>query len=80
MQFRIGLMSVLQCIKMFPSSFKTIVASKSGGIGAKKDQMTLLLENIVKVFMGRGGSDESIVNAALQILCLLFKVKDKTRL
>jgi len=37
MQFRIAIMTVLQCIKMFPSSFKTIVANRQGGVGSKKD-------------------------------------------
>lgn len=80
MQFRVALVTVLQCIKLFPSSFKTIVANRSGGVGSKKDTVTTLLENTIKVFMGKGGSDESIVNTALQVLCLLFKSKDKSKL
>ena len=64
---------------MFPSTFKTIVGSRSGGVGSKKDQLTSILENIVRIFMDKGGLDSTIVESSLRILCLLFKSRDKSK-
>ena len=68
---------VMVAAKLFPSSFKNILAGRQGV--SKKDNVTAVLEVIVKVFLPMGQAGSTIVDMALQILCLLFKSRDKPR-
>lgn len=72
-----ALKGILISAKLFPSSFKNILAGRQGV--TKKDNVTAVLEAIVKVFLPIGHSGSTITDIALQILCLLFKSRDKPR-
>jgi len=48
--------------KLFPSSFKNILAGKQG---SKKDHVTSVLEHTVRLFLPLGHSGASIVDATL---------------
>jgi len=60
---------------MFPSSLKNIVSSK--GNNTVKDHITLLIENMIKQVMNY---DTTLTEYCLQLICLLFKSKEKSRL
>ncbi|CDW87862.1 UNKNOWN [Stylonychia lemnae] len=74
-QVRMAIKSILSCVQMFPSSLKNIVSSK--GNNAQKDHITVLIENLVKQTMQ---NDTVIADYCLQLLCLLFKSKEKSKL
>lgn len=76
-QFQVAMKGVMVAAKLFPSSFKNILAGRQGV--SKKDNVTAVLEGIVKVFLPMGQAGSTIVDMALQILCLLFKSRDKPR-
>ena len=48
-QMQVALKGVLVATKLFPSSFKNILAGKQGV--SKKDNVTAVLENVLKIFM-----------------------------
>ena len=72
-----ALKGILVAAKLFPSSFKNILAGRQGV--TKKDNVTSVFEGIVKIFLPLGHSGSTITDIALQILCILFKSRDKPR-
>ena len=48
-QMQVALKGVLISTKLFPSSFKNILAGKQGV--TKKDNVTAVLESIVRIFL-----------------------------
>ena len=51
-QFQVAMKGVMVAAKLFPSSFKNILAGRQGV--SKKDNVTAVLEGIVKVFLPMG--------------------------
>lgn len=85
--FKIIMNALLECVKLFPSSFKQIVgAQRSNGPNTKdnlmrnqkgKDQVGALIEDIIRIFLK---SCSSISEIALRLLCQLsYKAKDKSK-
>ena len=77
-----ALKAILQSTQMFPSSLKNIVSSKQGGGAGNsgsfgKDHLTTQLETFIKYLMPVDGI---AANHCLELLCLVFKSKDKSRL
>lgn len=68
---------LLIATRLFPSSFKNILAGKQGGV--KKDNVTQVLENLIKLFLPLGPSGATVVDIAAQLLCILYKSRDKPR-
>ena len=47
MQFRNAMKAIVVCTELFPSSLKNIIAKS----GAKKDNVTSVIENIIRIFL-----------------------------
>ena len=64
---------------MFPSCLKNIISSKNPGGGGHttKDHLTTQFELLIKQLMPY---DPLTADYCLQLLCILFKSKDKSRL
>eukprot|EP00347_Sterkiella_histriomuscorum_P004192 403361395 len=82
MQIRMALSAILKITQMFPSTLKNIVSSKlSGGQGNQgsfqKDHLTTQFELLIKQLLT---IDITSADYCVQLLCLLFKSKDKSRL
>ena len=69
---------MLVSARLFPSSFKNILAGRQGL--TKKDNVTSVLESILKLFLPLGPSGSQITDMTLQLLCILFKSREKPRL
>jgi hypothetical protein len=62
--------------RLFPSSFKNILAGKQG---LKKDNVTLAFEQLVKNYAPLGYSCREATDLSLQLLSLLWKSREKPR-
>lgn len=81
MQMRVAVNSFLKCIKLFPSSLKTIISNRNSNV--HKDQLTSMLEHIITIFLPLQSislSSRSLIQDSLQSLSLLFKCRDKSKL
>lgn len=77
MQVKIIVEALLECLQLFPSTFKQIVSTnRQQGGKNKKDQVTLLFEDITKIFMLQ---NKQIAELSLKFLCNLFKARDKSQ-
>ena len=62
-QLQMAVRSLMVATKLFPSSFKNILAGKASS--AKKDSVTSVLEQIIKLFLPLGASGAQIVEHTL---------------
>lgn len=63
--------------KLFPSSLKNILAGKQG---FKKDNVTQVLENLIRLFLPMGTSGRVVVEQTLYLMSLLFKSREKPKI
>jgi len=68
---QVAIKGMLVSARLFPSSFKNILAGRQGV--TKKDNVTSVLESILKLFLPLGPSGSQITDMTLQLLCILFK-------
>ena len=73
-QVGIALRGIIVSARLFPSSFKNILAGKQS---LKKDTVTQTFEQLVKLYAPH--ASHQIVDYSMQILCLLWKSREKPR-
>lgn len=75
-QLKIVIESLLTCLELFPGSFKQIIGGNRNNGQRKKDTVTHLFEELVKIFMLQV---QPIAELSLQFLAKMFKARDKTK-
>ena len=68
--------SLLTCLDLFPGSFKQIIGGNRNSGQRRKDTVTSLFEELVKMFMLQV---QPIADLSLQFLARMFKARDKTK-